>query len=92
MSKQTVDDNDSFFSERTGKILSIFGIAIIVLTIILYLINGNWQYTWTLDEGVIGQFGDFIGGFIGSLFSLAGVILFYVALKEQRKSVSQCLK
>lgn len=31
-----------------------------------------------------GQFGDVIGGFIGSIWSLAGVILFYVALTEQR--------
>lgn len=33
----------------------------------------------------VGQFGDFVGGVVGTLFSLTGVILFYVALKEQRK-------
>ena len=31
-----------------------------------------------------GQFGDFIGGFIGSIWALAGVFLFYKALVEQR--------
>lgn len=35
----------------------------------------------------IAQFGDFIGGIVGSLWSLAGVILFYVALTEQRKDI-----
>src|SRR5690606_7392897 len=88
MDKQKEEDNDNFFSENTGKILSISGIVIIIITIFFYLINGSWEYSCTLDEAVIGQFGDFIGGFIGSLFSLAGVILFYVALKEQRKDIS----
>jgi hypothetical protein len=41
-----------------------------------------------LNEEKIGQFGDFIGGIIGSIFSLAGVILFYVALKEQRRDIN----
>ncbi len=31
------------------------------------------------------QVGDFIGGFVGSLWSLTGVLLFYLALKLQRK-------
>ncbi|WP_448606696.1 putative phage abortive infection protein [Paenimyroides ceti] len=88
MKNQKEEKNDSFFSEKTGKILSISGIVIIIITIFSYLINGNWEYSWTFDEAIIGQFGDFIGGFIGSLFSLAGVILFYVALKEQRKDIS----
>ncbi len=34
-----------------------------------------------------GQFGDFIGGISGSLWALAGVLLFYLALKEQRKDI-----
>nr|WP_102409525.1 putative phage abortive infection protein [Vibrio cyclitrophicus]PME68646.1 hypothetical protein BCV31_08310 [Vibrio cyclitrophicus] len=33
----------------------------------------------------IAQFGDFIGGFFGSIWALAGVFLFYKALTEQRK-------
>lgn len=88
---EIIEDNeikkDSFFSEKTGKIISISGLLIIGLTILLFSIFGSWNYSWALDEGIIGQFGDFIGGFIGSLFSLAGVILFYVALKEQRRDI-----
>lgn len=38
-----------------------------------------------ISEEKIGQFGDFVGGLIGSLFTLVGVILFYVALRDQRK-------
>ncbi|WP_300179845.1 putative phage abortive infection protein [uncultured Aliivibrio sp.] len=33
----------------------------------------------------IAQFGDFIGGFFGSIWALAGVFLFYKALTEQRR-------
>ncbi len=78
---------DVFFSERTGKILSVIGIILIIIAIILFIIFGSWNHTLFLDESIIGQFGDFVGGFIGSLFSLAGVILFYVALKEQRRDI-----
>lgn len=36
----------------------------------------------------IAQFGDFIGGFFGSIWALAGVFLFYKALTEQRTDFS----
>lgn len=82
------EKKDIFFSENTGKILSISGLIIILITSILFLSKGSWQYSTKLDESIIASYGDFIGGFIGSLFSLAGVILFYVALKEQRNDIS----
>ncbi|MDR6921227.1 Putative phage abortive infection protein [Chryseobacterium ureilyticum] len=81
-------EKEGFFSEKTGKRISIFGLIVIAITIFLYLIFGSWYFEWYFDEAIMGQFGDFIGGFIGSLFSLAGVILFYVALKEQRRDIN----
>ncbi|SEJ13604.1 Putative phage abortive infection protein [Myroides marinus] len=88
MGNNKPEDESTFFSEKTGKIISLFGLVVIVLTILVYLIFGDWKFSKIPDESIIGQFGDFIGGFIGSMFSLAGVILFYVALKEQRKDIS----
>ena len=82
------DNNEIFFSEKTGKIFAIGGIAFIIMAAIIFILLGNWNFSQTLDEEKIAQFGDFIGGIIGSLFSLAGVILFYVALKEQRKDIN----
>lgn len=38
---------------------------------------------------ITGQFGDFIGGFIGTLFNLAGALLLFLNLKEQRSSFYQ---
>lgn len=37
-----------------------------------------------INSEKIAQFGDFIGGFFGSIWALAGVFLFYKALTEQR--------
>lgn len=80
--------SEKFFSENTGKILAVGGIVCIITSMIIYLMLGNWSFSIVLDEEKIGQFGDFIGGVVGSFFSLAGVILFYVALKEQRKDIN----
>ncbi|MFD2556042.1 putative phage abortive infection protein [Sphingobacterium tabacisoli] len=76
-----------FFSEKMGKNLSILGIAFALITSIIFLVFGNWKFSSAINEEKIGQFGDFIGGVIGSAFSLVGIILFYVALKEQRKDI-----
>jgi hypothetical protein len=46
--------------------------------------NGLFQFQSKIQSDKIGQFGDFIGGVVGSLWALAGVIMFYIALREQR--------
>lgn len=82
------EKKEIFFSENTGKLFAIGGIVFIIIATIVFIVFGSWKFSFTLNEEKIGQFGDFIGGIIGSLFSLAGVILFYVALKEQRKDIN----
>jgi len=78
---------DSFFSEASAIVTIVLGIFIILVSLILFLSKGNFQYNSSLpiDESKIAQFGDFIGGFVGSIFSLVGILLFYVALRDQRK-------
>ncbi|MFX4231357.1 putative phage abortive infection protein [Aliarcobacter butzleri] len=61
-------------------------IAIIIIPLsILFL----WQESFTLNEKIshdkFGTFGDFFGGIVGSIWSLCGIVLFYLALKSQRK-------
>lgn len=68
-------------TQRFSIGLIIIGITIIILTIFPFS-SGNSN---TINSTKIAQFGDFIGGVVGSIFSLAGVILFYIALKEQRE-------
>lgn len=76
-----------FFTERTAIILAIGGLVSILIGIIVYFIFGSWKFSTVLDEAKIAQFGDLIGGVVGSILSLAGIILYYVALKEQRKDM-----
>ena len=81
------EKKDYFFSEKTGRLFAIGGLIFILVSTIFFTMFGNWSFSKSLNEEKIAQFGDFVGGVIGSLFSLAGVILFYVALKEQRKDI-----
>lgn len=79
----------TFLSESNAYRLSLFGIVLFFLFVALNFICGDWNFTFLgkINEEKIGQFGDFVGGVIGSLFALVGVILYYVALKEQRKDL-----
>jgi hypothetical protein len=76
-----------FFSENTSFIFSIISLLIIVIGSFIFLVFGSWHFSRIIDEAKIAQYGDFIGGITGPLFSLVGVILFYVALTEQRKDI-----
>ena len=76
------------FTEKTSKILMWTGIVIFLIGIILFFWNDTlFQTENQIKSDKVGQFGDFVGGLIGSLWALAGVILFYVALKEQKADI-----
>ncbi len=64
------------------------GVCIFLVAPFLYI----WQEpifdtSVPIDKAAFGQFGDFITGVVGSIWALAGVILFYIALKEQRRDI-----
>jgi len=65
----------------------ISGGILVVLSLFTFIVFGNWVFSTKLSEEKVAQFGDFIGGVVGTIMSLAGVILFYVALNEQRKDI-----
>lgn len=87
MESNNNSERDSFFSEKTGKILAIIGLLTIFIGTTIYLIFGSWSFSSILNEEIIGQFGEFIGGVVGSILAMSGIILYYVALKEQRKEI-----
>ena len=76
--------------------IKIFAYILIILSIIIL---GCYIYTMYISEYTIlerlnnkdveitGQFGDFFGGVIGSLWTLAGVFLYFSALKVQQKQL-----
>ena len=59
----------------------------IVLGAIFFIIFGDWEFSLTLSEEKVGQFGDFVGGVVGTILAFVGVILYYIALTEQRKDI-----
>jgi|GEM_PF-6296098 len=77
---------EKFISEGFTRILIVAGVLVIVLGLLLFSWKGNlFHFGTSIDNDRVGQFGDFIGGIAGSLWALAGVILFYIALVDQRK-------
>lgn len=62
--------------------LSISGLGLIVYFLFLEPEFNDWSFIVKSD--LAAKFGDFIGGFIGSLFSLAGVLLLFETLNNQK--------
>lgn len=44
----------------------------------------DWSFFMN-NSGIAGQFGNFIGGYIGTIFLLVSVVLLYLTLKSQRE-------
>ena len=78
----------SFSEIFTSEVVFKFAMYIFFLIVPLILLF-VWQETFTINKTIahekFGTFGDFFGGVFGSIWALCGVILFYSALREQRK-------
>jgi hypothetical protein len=80
--------NTIFKRESASFILIIIGIFFIVFALITFLwLDYNIDLKSQINAEKFAQFGDFIGGLVGSIWALAGVLLFYIALTEQRKEI-----
>ncbi|CAM3506771.1 putative phage abortive infection protein [Flavobacterium chungbukense] len=77
-------------SDNAIKNLTISLIIFVGFTMLYFLINttinGYWIWGKNLDFTVTGQFGDFIGGFLGTIINGAAFYFLYLTLNEQRKS------
>jgi len=87
-SEQKPEDEFNFLTKLLYGIAGFFSIIGLVI-IIIFLCQLSSYYS-IFEDGSIeldktGQVGDFIGGFVGSLWAFAGVILFFLALMLQRK-------
>lgn len=78
--------NNSSIKNLTIVLLSILG-TILLYFIISTVIDGYsiWS-SEKIDFAVTGQFGDFIGGFLGTIINGAAFYFLYLTLNEQRKS------
>ncbi|GEM_PF-6533954 len=79
----------TILSEKASKIFIWVGIAVIVISLFLFLWHGNINPSADIKPDFIAQLGDFVGGVAGSIWALAGIILFYVTLQEQKKEFSK---
>lgn len=78
----------AFTIENFAFILIALGVAVLIGTLFSYYWGGYIHRSENIDPSTSGQFGDFIGGVVGALWALAGVILFYSALRLQRKDLN----
>ncbi len=75
-------------NEKTSIALIVLGILLIVFAIISFLwMDISISSSAQIKSDKWGQFGDFIGGLVGTIWALAGVLLFYLALTEQRQDI-----
>lgn len=72
-------------TEKFAKSLIIIGFVSLIVFLVFFLVDEKLSFG-KIDSAKFGQYGDIVGGFIGALWALSGVILFYLALIEERKS------
>lgn len=75
------------FTETFSIIIVALAFISLLLSALLFVIFGNWHFSTIMSEEKVGQFGDFVGGFIGTVLAFAASLLYLLALKEQRKDV-----
>lgn len=78
------DNSDGISSyERAALIMVWVGFVIVLIATFIYF----FEFTFKFFSPRFGQYGEFLGGSVGSIWSLAGVILFYDSLRNQRQEL-----
>ncbi len=73
----------NFFNADLIFKFSMFLLFLAIPLLVLFFWQENIYIDRTISHEKFGTFGDFFGGVLGSIWALCGVILFYLALKEQ---------
>jgi hypothetical protein len=96
--KHTIDicyDEETGIKKRIliSILLILIGIGVMIWFIIRLLIfEDYWNPSYNINLSAIGQVGDFIGGFSGTLFALVGVVLLFETLALQRTELGESRK
>lgn len=59
-----------------------------ILNVLFFCMTPFNDWSGERDATLFGLYGDFIGGFVGALFSLAGFFLLYLTLRAQQESIN----
>jgi hypothetical protein len=80
---------EKWINNYSGIVAFIF--VIIGFSIIVFFLFSTPFNDWSFDRNstLFSQYGDFIGGFIGTIFSLAGFFLIYKTLTTQQETLKQ---
>lgn len=74
--------------EITAYVLVAVGFFIYMVSGILYIgKTTELNSTWLIDTNVFSSAGDFMGGVVGPILSLASILLFYETLKVQKNEL-----
>lgn len=82
-------EKEDFWTKHSVTIaFSLVGLGVCV---IIYFICSSPFNDWSgeMDSDLFSSFGDFIGGFIGTIFSLSGFLLLYKTLLAQQESIKK---
>lgn len=71
------------------QIALFFSIAVGIVVIILFMFIAPFNdWSWEANSTLFSQYGDFIGGFVGTIFSFAGFLLLYKTLITQQEALN----
>jgi len=77
-------------NDKNTIITAISFLVIGLLTILWFIIFKPFNdWSFNTDSTLFGQFGDFIGGFVGTIFSLVAIIFLYKTLIAQQRSIKK---
>lgn len=76
-------------TEGFTKFLIGLGACALLIGFVMFCYKDSlFQFSEQIKADKIGQLGDFVGGIAGSIWALAGVILFYLALQSQKEALN----
>jgi hypothetical protein len=82
---------EKLLNEKTVKnsllAASILSAAIIVSLLSVLLLNGHFIFGGDVDKSILGIVGDFIGGIIGTIFTIVATILVWLTYSSQKKEL-----
>lgn len=75
---------NKIFKNYFKEIILIFSFAVIALTLFSYYINNSFSFSYDLATDKLGQFGDFIGGFLGTVLTMVATYYIYKTYHSQK--------
>jgi len=83
---KTRQNKITMINKRFAQSLVGAGFILMILFLISFILGESFNFG-QINSNKWGQFGDIVGGVIGALWALAGVILFFLALDDQKETL-----